>query len=123
MSMKWLLVLLLLGPISLFADGPMGENVKGRYGGEEIFTEKGQETMPPKGFDRNKCLRANQLFRTMINRIRTITFRIERKCSKGAGNVHQQECIHHINYLDDIFKIFNRQFEVMGKVCDDSLKE
>jgi hypothetical protein len=115
--MKLMFISLLFLPIILMADGPMGENVKGRYGGEEIFTEKGQSPMPAKGYDREKCMQANARFRTLINRIRTITFRIERKCSKGAGNVHKAECSHHVAYLEEIYSIFNRQFEVMSKVC------
>ncbi len=115
--MKILLIFFLILPTSLFADGPMGENVHGRYGPESIFTEKGQEPMPPKGYDRDLCFKANARFRALINRIRTITFRVERKCSKGAGNIHKQECSHHVTYLEDIYKLFNRQFEVMSNVC------
>jgi hypothetical protein len=115
--MKIIFFIIALIPLSLFADGPMGKNVHGKYGSESMFTEKGQKPMPPKAYDREECAKANRLFRYMINRIRTITFRIERKCSKAAGQVHQEECSHHINYLDEIFNLFNRQFEVMGNVC------
>lgn len=115
--MKIIFFLFVFIPLSLLADGPMGENTQGRYGPESMFTKEGQKPMPPKKYDREQCLKANRLYRYMINRIRTITFRIERKCSKAAGQVHNEECTHHINYLDEVFNLFNRQFEVMGNVC------
>ncbi len=115
--MKLLMISILLIPLTLLADGPMGENVHGRYGPESIFTEEAQEPIPPKGFDREKCFKGNAKFRIYINRIRTISFRIERKCSKGSGNVHQKECSNHVKYMEEIFGLMNRQFEILEKVC------
>src|SRR4249920_1225394 len=115
--MKILLIFIFVLPLTLFAEGPMGENTSGRYGPESIFTEEGQAPMPPKEYNRDECYKAGARFRTFINRIRTISFRIERKCSKGSGNIHNLECSHHVSYLEDIYKLLNRQFVVMNNVC------
>lgn len=99
------------------ADGPMGENVHGKYGPEDALTKEGQKPIPPKEYHKDKCFKGIALFRTMVNRIRSISFRIERKCSKGGGTIHAEECRAHTEYLKYMSELLNRQFLVVTNTC------
>jgi hypothetical protein len=115
--MKFVFIIFLFISNSLLADGPVGGNPPGRYGSEKIFTEKGQDPIPPKGYDKKLCFKATTTFRAQINRLRTVSYRIERKCEKGMAEVRKKECLADIAYGKMILGLLNRQYEVITNVC------
>lgn len=117
--MKYVFIIFLFISNSLLADGPVGKNPKGHYGSESMFTEKGQDPMPPKGYDKKLCFKATKTFRAQINRLRTVSFRIDRKCEKGAGGSTAKACLEDIAYGKMILGLLSRQYEVITNVCSD----
>ena len=115
--MKFMLIIFLFISNSLLADGPIGDNTSGHFGGEEIFTEEGQGPMPPKGYDKKLCFKATTTFRAQINRLRTASYRIDRRCEKGKGDARVKECQKDIAYGKMILGLLNRQYEVITNVC------
>jgi hypothetical protein len=115
--MKFILVLFLFTSMGLKADGPIGENVSGHYGGEEMFTLEGQGPIPPKGYDKKRCFQATKTFRAQINRLRTASYRIDRRCEKGKGDARVKECLTDIAYGKMILGLLNRTYEVITNVC------
>lgn len=115
--MKYVFIIFLFVANSLLADGPVGKNPPGRYGSENMFTEKGQDPMPPKGYDKKLCFKGTKTFRALINRLRTVSFRIDRRCEKGKGGVNVKECLEDIAYGKMILGLLSRQYEVITNVC------
>ncbi len=102
---------------SLLADGPVGKNPSGHFGSEKMFTKEGQDPMPPKGYDKKLCFKATKTFRALINRLRTVSFRIDRRCEKSSGGVGTKGCLEDIAYGKMILGLLNRQYEVITNVC------
>jgi hypothetical protein len=116
--MKLIIFFLFLIPLSLFADVVPEGTSSGHYGREEIFTKEGQLPIPPKEYNKFKCFRAVKLVRTMINRVRTLSFRIDKKCRKvGSVAAKSDECSKEFAYLKMVLDTFNRQREIISNVC------
>lgn len=119
--MKIILILLFLIPLNLLADVVPLDASSGHYGREELFTEEGQAPIPPKEYNKFKCFRAVKLIRTMINRIRTLTYRIDKKCRKEGERGNQaDECTQEFNYMKQVLNAFNRQRDIIKNVCQSS---
>ena len=115
--MKIAFVLLLFIPLILLADVVPQGTSHGHFGREELFTEDGQQALPSKGYDKFKCFRAVKLIRTMINRIRTLSFRIDKKCRKVQGSGNTDACPQEFAYLKTVLGTFNLQREIIANVC------
>ncbi|MFI5390180.1 MAG: hypothetical protein ACHQYQ_02370 [Bacteriovoracales bacterium] len=116
--MKIIFILLFLIPLGLLADVVPEGTSSGHYGREELFTKEGELAIPPKGYDKFKCFRAVKLIRTMINRIRALSFRIDKKCRKvQASDNRNDECPKEFAYLKNVLDAFNRQREIIANVC------
>ena len=115
--MKIVFVLLFLFPMGLLADVVPEGTSHGHYGREELFTKEGEPVIPQKKYDKFKCFRAVKLVRTMINRIRTLSFRIDKKCRKVQASDNQGQCPQEFAYLKGVLDTFNRQREIIANVC------
>jgi hypothetical protein len=110
--------LLFLIPLGVLADVVPEGTSSGHYGREELFTKEGEPAIPPKGYDKFKCFRAVKLIRTMTNRIRTLSFRIDKKCRKvQASDARTVQCPQEFTYLKGVLDTFNRQREIIANVC------
>ena len=115
--MKFILIIFLFISNSLLADGPIGENTSGHYGSEDIFTLKGQDQVPPKGYDKKLCFKATKRFRAQINRLKSASYRIDRRCEKGKGDARVKECQIDIAYGKMILGLLNNTYEIITNVC------
>ncbi len=116
--MKIIFVLLFLIPMGLLADVVPEGTSHGHYGREEFFTEEGMPALPPKEYSKFKCFRAVKQIRTMINRIRALSFRIDKKCRKvQASDTRTGQCPQEFAYLKVVLNTFNRQREIIANVC------
>jgi hypothetical protein len=68
----------------------------------------------PEGYDRQDCVFANRLIRTMINRFRALSFSMERRCRERSGG---GLCEQHVAEADGIAEKLNRQFVLIKAKC------
>ncbi len=100
------------------ADVVPADTPPGHYGREELFTEEGKQAIPEKGYNKFSCFRAVKLIRTMMNRIRTLSFRIDKKCRKQSEVVgNKSDCEQTFSYLKSVLGVYNRQREIISNVC------
>ena len=111
--MKFLLILFFITPFTLLGQSPP-EGIHGHYGREEIFTEEGKEPTAPKEYNKNSCFVTVKYFRTMLNRIRTLSFTLQKKCAKEHLD---QECKTTADYMKPVLETINRQIESVSNAC------
>jgi len=58
-----------------------------------------------------------RILRAMINRMRQISFRLDKKCGKGRGEVQVDSCVENIEGGKAILDTINRQYQVIENVC------
>lgn len=110
-------------PVNLLADVVPEDASHGHYGREELLTEEGLQPLPPKEYNKFKCFRAVKLIRTMINRIRALSFRIDKKCRKEGGRGSKgNECSQEFDYIKQVLNAFNRQRDIIKNVCQETPK-
>jgi len=112
--MKFILISFIL--ISLSVRAEVGSSIPGHYGDEKVFTKEGLP-LPPKGYKRSKCFIEPRILRAMINRMRQISFRLDKKCVKGRGEVQVDSCVENIEGGKAILDTINRQYQVIENVC------
>ena len=66
------------------------------------------------GYDRQDCVFANRMVRTMVNRFRATSFQMERRCRERGG---KGLCEKHVAHMDNIVSNLNRQFELIKAKC------
>ena len=102
--------------ISLSVKAELGSTIPGHYGEEKVFTKEGLP-MEPKEYKRSKCFIEPRILRAMINRMRQISFRLDKKCGKGRGEVQVDSCVENIEGGKAILDTINRQYQVIENVC------
>jgi hypothetical protein len=112
--MKYIIILFFLLSLNVMAE--MGSTIPGHYGDQKVFTKDGVP-IPPKQFNRSKCFIEPRILRAMINRMRQISFRVDKKCVKGRGEVQVDSCVQNINGGKEILDTINRQYQVIENVC------
>ncbi len=91
-------------------------SIPGHYGDQKVFTKE-EVPLPPKRYNRSKCFIEPRILRAMINRMRQISFRLDKKCVKGKGEVQVDSCVDHIEGGKEVLDTLNRQYQVIENVC------
>jgi hypothetical protein len=68
----------------------------------------------PEGYDRQDCIFANRMIRTMVNRFRALSFAMERRCRERSG---KGICEENVANMDSIMDKLNRQFALVKAKC------
>ena len=102
--------------ISVVGRAELGSSIPGHYGDQKVFTKEGVP-LPPKRYNRSKCFVEPRILRAMINRMRQISFRLDKKCVKGGGELQIDSCVEHIDGGKEVLNTLNRQYQVIENVC------
>jgi hypothetical protein len=87
----------------------------GRAEKDEIFQyARPLSDVSPTGFDRQDCVFANRMFRTMVNRFRAISYQVERRCLTKKGG---SRCKKYTSKFDHVLKKMRKQALVIKKKC------
>jgi hypothetical protein len=102
--------------ISLSVNAELGSSIPGHYGNQKVFSKEGVP-LPEKGYNKSKCFIEPKILRAMVSRMRQISFRLDKKCVKGRGEVQVDSCVDHIEGGKEILNTLNRQYQVIENVC------
>jgi hypothetical protein len=95
------------------APPPSGRRSVGYFGSDDLFTNLEKAPIPENAFNPQLCLTSIRKFRTVINRVRSISFQIERKCLKGNKDL----CAPDLGYLKTVMKTLNRYVDIFSNSC------
>ncbi|RLA65860.1 MAG: hypothetical protein DRQ89_00480 [Epsilonproteobacteria bacterium] len=109
---KWLFLYLIFG---LFTLGAQEDERPYDFKKDDAFQyARPLTSVSPEGYDRQDCIFANRMVRTMVNRFRALSFQMERRCREKSGT---GPCEQYVASMDSIVEKFNRQFALIKAKC------
>jgi len=72
--------------------------------------------MAKEGFDRKDCQWESRNLRTMVFRLRNISWDIERRCRKSTSS-GKKTCVQYIQYFEQLLDEVNTQYKVAKSRC------